>query len=558
MTCSFSKDFSSSTFTDIENTFITHYLPLSNGEAVKVYLFGLYLCNNPQRDMSVSEIAETLSMSTDAVLDCFEFWQEFGLVSIISKNPFAVLYFPVKETFYTKPRKIKAEKYEEFSKGIQALLPSRMISTSEYTEYFTIMETYNIKPEAMLMIVKFCVDKKGKDISYRYVSKVAKDFGNRGICTVDKVEEELSSYLMRTNELQQILKALSIRRQPDIEDLNLLKKWRRELNFESENIIFAAKKLKKGNIERLDSFLMELYSVKAFSKEEISNYIDKKQSIYDLAIKINKNLSIYVEVIDAEINTYITKWISYGFEEQTLLLIASRCFSTGKNTLQDMNDLLEFLRERGFISLSSVSDYFQSERKTEEFISKMLTTCGINRRPIPWDKENLSMWKNWNFSEDMILEAAKIAAGKNSSIAYINGILSNWKNKGVFTLADLSVGEVATTQDISLEEYKREYEHRRSIAISRCQKNIEKATKIKGFSAIYNRLSELEKDLAFAEIAGDNDKLLELEQEQQQLKNQQISLLSTIGLTPSDLAPKYNCEKCKDTGFIGSNYCDCF
>ena len=102
-------------------------------------------------------------------------------------------------------------------------------------------------------------------------------------------------------------------------------------------------KLKKGNIERLDSFLMELYSVKAFSKEEISNYIDKKQSIYDLAIKINKNLSIYVEVIDAEINTYITKWISYGFEEQTLLLIASRCFSTGKNTLQDMNDLLEFL-----------------------------------------------------------------------------------------------------------------------------------------------------------------------------------------------------------------------
>ena len=81
---------------------------------------------------------------------------------------------------------------------------------------------------------------------------------------------------------------------------------------------------------------------------------------------------------------------------------------------------------------------------------------------------------------------------------------------------------------------------------------------LKLFSAIYNRLSELEKDLAFAEIAGDNDKLLELEQEQQQLKNQQISLLSTIGLTPSDLVPKYNCEKCKDTGFIGSNHCDCF
>ena len=46
-----------------------------------------------------------------------------------------------------------------------------MISTSEYTEYFNIMETYGIKPDAMLLIVRYCVDRKGEDIGYKYGKK---------------------------------------------------------------------------------------------------------------------------------------------------------------------------------------------------------------------------------------------------------------------------------------------------------------------------------------------------------------------------------------------------
>lgn len=558
MTCSYSKEFSLSSYTNIENTFITQYLPSSTGDAVKVYIFGLYLCQNPNRDVPIEDVASTLSMPIEKVIDCFTYWEEFGLVSIISKEPFSVVYMPIKEVFSGKPRKYKAEKYEEFSKGLQALLPSRMISTSEFTEYFSIMETYSIKPEAMLMIVRYCADRKGKDISYRYISKVAKDFGDRGIITIEKVENELASYLLRTNELERIFKALSIRRQPDIEDLNLLKKWTGELSFETDNVIFAAKKLKKGNMERLDKFLFELYSVKCFSKEEITDYIDKKQYLFDLAIKINRALSIYVEVLDPEVNTYITKWLSYGFSEETLLLIASRCFNTGKKTLQDMDELLQTLREDGFIELSSVHDYFQAERKTDEFLSKMLITCGISRRPTQSDRNNLNMWKNWNLSEEMIMEAAKISSGKSSPFAYMSGILSNWKNQGIFTLENAISSEIAVTDTTTQEDYNREYERRRSIAISRAQKNVDNAMKIDGFSTIYERLFAIEKDLAFAEISGDVEKLKTLENEKKELIIKQAKLLEQINLTEKDLTPNFQCEKCKDTGYIGTHRCDCF
>ncbi len=556
MTCSFSKEFSLSSFTDIENSFITEYLPIASGDTVKVYLYGLFLCQHPENDMPISSIAETLKMSEKAVKDCFNFWEEFGILSVLSNDPFTVQYHPIRSNLSSKPRKYKAEKYSDFSKGLQALLPNRMISTSEFSEYFMIMETYSIKPEAMLMIVKYCVDKKGKEISYKYVSKVAKDFGNRAINTVEKVEAELSSYTAKTAVIEQILRALSLRRQPDIEDSNFLKKWTQELSFDAENIIFAAKKLKKSSMEKLDEFLLELYALKSFSKNEIAEYMDKKKDIYELAIKINKALSIYVDIIDTVVDTYTKKWLSFGFDEQTLLYIASHCFKINKRSLQEMDALVDELRGRGFITLSGVGDYFNEQEKVDEFVSKLLSIVGLSRRPNPWDRENLNVWKGWNFSDEMILESAKLSAGKNSPIAYMNGILSNWKNNGIFSLENLSSS--APIADDTQETYNREYQRRRTIALSRAQKNNEIAMSIDGFANVYSRLNSIEKDLAFAEIASDTITLEKLENEKKELLQKANDLLSVKSLSLRDLSPVYACEKCNDTGYVGTHRCDCF
>ena len=557
MTCSFSKEFSKSAFTYVENSFITEYLPISGDNAVKVYLYGLYLCNNPQKQQSLEEFSKALSLEESVVLDCFSYWEEFGLVSILSQKPFNVQYLPISSHTSSKPRKYKAEKYSEFTKGLQVLLPSRMISTSEYTEYFNIMETYSIKPEAMLMIVKYCVDRKGSDIGYHYISKVAKDFGNREITTPEKVEKELASYILRTSEITRILQALSLKRQPEIEDSQFLKKWTKELNFEIDNIVFAASKLKRGSFAKLDEFLLKLYSSKCFSKEEISSYVKNKEEIVDITIKINKALAVYVEVLDAEIDTYVTKWLTYGFTGEALTLIAQNLFIENKNSLSEMDELVEYLRNRGFVSLTSVNDYFEQRKQGDEFIKKMLITLGVNRRPTPWDRENVNMWKSWNFTDEMVLEAAKLSCGKSSPIAYMNGILSNWKNNDIFTPEKITERTKDSAQNSQV-AYNLEYERRRNLAISRAQKNTDKALSIEGVSKILSRLNSIEKDLAFAEISGKNDLVLQLESEKKTLKNDIEILLKKENLTLRDLSPIYACEKCKDTGYVGTHRCDCF
>ena len=79
-----------------------------------------------------------------------------------------------------------------------------------------------------------------------------------------------------------------------------------------------------------------------------------------------------------------------------------------------------------------------------------------------------------------------------------------------------------------------------------------------GFAAIYERLSGIERDLAFAELSGDAETLAALEKEKATLTEKAEAVLSKVDLTLSDLTPKYSCPECNDTGYVGSHRCNCF
>ena len=48
--CSYSSRLAMDGYTVIDNTFLNELLPLATGEDVKVYLYGLNLCANPNID----------------------------------------------------------------------------------------------------------------------------------------------------------------------------------------------------------------------------------------------------------------------------------------------------------------------------------------------------------------------------------------------------------------------------------------------------------------------------------------------------------------------------
>ena len=48
--CSYSSRLAMDGYTVIDNTFLNEFLPQATGDDVKVYLYGLNLCSNPNND----------------------------------------------------------------------------------------------------------------------------------------------------------------------------------------------------------------------------------------------------------------------------------------------------------------------------------------------------------------------------------------------------------------------------------------------------------------------------------------------------------------------------
>lgn len=433
--CSFSGEYEKNNVLSINAKFITEYLPEASGDAVRVYLYGLFVCSGTT-ELELGDMAKALSLKEEDVIDCFRFWEEYDLVAIISEEPFTVRYLPLSQN--GKPHKFKPEKYGEFTAAIQALMPERMISTSEYTAYFNIMEEYSIKPEAMLMICKYCVDIKGNSIGYKYIITVAKDFAYRGIITTELIEKELNDYVARTNDISAILGALGLKRKPEIEDLQLFNKWRKELGYEQRFLLYAAKKCKRKNTKSLDEFILELYGNKIFTADETDKYLKQRDGYRDIAKNVCHNLSVYVEVLDTVVENYISPWLARGYDADTLEFLANYCFKKNKRSLADMNFLIDTLYDKGLVTLSSIAEYVKRGAMTDEFIRKMLSACGLDRRPTESDRNTLAIWQNWGFSDDMINEACKRAAGSSRPLIYVNAILSNWKSKNIFTIDKLT------------------------------------------------------------------------------------------------------------------------
>jgi len=163
--CTFSSKLVMDGYTVLDNTFLNEFLPQATGDDVKVYLYGLNLCSNPNiEDNNLDTICKVLSLTEDQVLKSFTYWQEMGLVQLASTNPLEIKFLPVRA--HSGSAKIRnKEKYADFNKQMQGVIEGRMITPNEYNEYYSLIEVYHFEPEALVLIAKYCTKIKSTAIN---------------------------------------------------------------------------------------------------------------------------------------------------------------------------------------------------------------------------------------------------------------------------------------------------------------------------------------------------------------------------------------------------------
>jgi len=437
--CKFGSEFIANNKTEIDNIFINDYLPSAPEMCVKVYLYGLYLCSNGETiDNTLSSFAKHLNMSEDDVETSFYYWQEQGLVQVLSTRPIEIRYIPLKNIF-NNTRLFKSDKYETFNRTAQELFEGkREITKNEYAEYYDFLERYHMEQEALIMIMKYCIDSKKSAVGWNYILTVAKNWANEGILTATQTEEKLCSFEEKESEIGQVLKALSLYRTSFLEERTLYKKWTDDWDFTLNVIIYVAKNLKKtskANFEKIDQLLGKYYDLKLFSISDIENYNKNKGEIMTLAKNINKAIGVYYENLETVAESYVIPWLNLGFESATLEEIAKVCFKTSVRTLEGMNNFVQKLFKLGIVTSDSLNKYINGVIEGDKEIKNILDKLGITRNVNYFDRENYKTWRNnWKISDELIDYGCSLSRDKNQPMQYLNRVLSSWHDNDIKTL----------------------------------------------------------------------------------------------------------------------------
>lgn len=418
----------------IDNAFVTDFMPFAPENYVKVYLYGLKLaCFGGVGDIE-TEIAGKLNLEPGLVSEAFSYWANEGLVNILSTSPVAVEYLAVNKGTLAL-RKFSKTKYKDFNDQLHAMLPSRNILPNEYNEYYSIMEAMQIEPEAMLAIIAYCIRLKGQDVGYPYILAVARNLARQGCLTYDRVNEQLSEFDLYDKDVAAVLHSLGSKKAPAIEDKRMFAKWTKTLGFPTETVVQVAKSVKRGGMDRLDALLVKYYENHLFSMAEIDEFNRNRDRLYSLTKEINKRIGVYYEQLDFIIETYVTRWLGYGFTDETLLTIAEYCFRCNIRTLEGYNATVEKFYKQGLITADDIGEFLGEAVRRDADIREALEKAGVTRPVTSRDRDSYRTWTySWKMDRDVVLYAASLAAGNASPVSYMNAILGGWHNAGVTSL----------------------------------------------------------------------------------------------------------------------------
>ena len=436
-------------YVTVENKFIVEYMPYADGDYVKVYLYGLSLAaRKSDSDDTIERLARRLDLDISTVNAAIDYWADLGLMSRLGDD---ISYLSLR-TARPKIKKFDVDKYAEFNRQCQLYISERQISPNEFNEYYSLMEKLGVEWQAMVGIVKYCVDHKGGNVSCPYILAVARNLAQDGYRSYDDVVGRLEEYGVFYPELSAILGAMGVKH-VDHETVTLYKKWKITYKFDYDTILHIAKTIKKGGATALDNKLAIYRDLGFLTPAAIDAYEAERRELYKLAKSVNKALGLYYENVDPEISMYIKPFLDMGFESDAIVLIAEYCMKNDLKTLSDLDAVVRELFTEGATTVAAVREKTERETRFDETIKSVMATVGIKGAVKSSMRAFYESWsEKKGFNKDIIEYAASLSVGK--SFGYINSILCAWEKAGVSTLdgakaADKKPPETPSNAEVS-------------------------------------------------------------------------------------------------------------
>lgn len=311
--------------TELSNEFIDKYMPLANGEFVKVYLYLLRCVSDNHKTISVSALADFFNQTEADIMRALRYWDKVGAIiltfnndgtdfngitfcdlsfaenitplSVPSENmskasplitPSAVIKAdgPTNSehiskravdaanttgTAYSPSQIKKLSSHEDFQMLIYAIgeYLGGELNSSELSTMAYLYDTLKFPTDLIEYLVEYCVSKGKKNI--HYIEKVALSWADEGIKSVNDAKESAATHKDTTYS---VLSAFGITgRAAGKSELDFISRWTNEFGFGSDIIIEACNRTLRAthqpSFEYADSILKKWQEASVKTSEDI-------------------------------------------------------------------------------------------------------------------------------------------------------------------------------------------------------------------------------------------------------------------------------------------------
>ncbi len=288
----------------VPQSVVDNYIKLANEASLKVLLFVL---RNSGKKFLSEEIAAALNLREDQVEEAFIFWEN---ANIFSNNS-------VHEAVSRSPEVISPKKSEEPSKRVRKksiasgtgynITPSeiadrvkgseeikgmffmaeksfgRPLNHTEQRSYIYMHDYLGMPADVILTVTAYCISIEKDSISY--IETLVRDWSEKGINTLELVQEEIKEQEEKHSFNGRIAKAFGMKRLPTEKQQGYIDSWKSK-GYSLELIEYAGEKtieaIDKISFPYINKILENWYAQGLITKSKIDNeQAARKKNTYD-------------------------------------------------------------------------------------------------------------------------------------------------------------------------------------------------------------------------------------------------------------------------------------
>ncbi len=262
--------------TQVENIFLTEYMPQAEGDFVKVYLTALLYAGDEK--MSNALIAKHLGMAEEDVLRAWNYWENCGVItkrgSAEDRFHYAVEFNCLKERLFMPPGESGASSGSEnvpdslsermndevLKRTFDTIeeITGRMLESREASAVVSWICDEGLSPDLICFAYRFCSEKRGNS-RFPYVSSIIRDWEKENIRTTEDAKKHLEDTDLRHNQYRRVMRALGFHRNPTEKEQDIIDSWLDQMGFDTGKILEACAKtsgISNPNINYVNSILL--------------------------------------------------------------------------------------------------------------------------------------------------------------------------------------------------------------------------------------------------------------------------------------------------------------